>query len=247
MTLLTFTSFYIVAASLVIVAVAIYGVGKALAAAGWESARVSRGIVFVATLLVGWLAAALVLTWNGVYSASPEHWPTIGFGILLPIIAGIWLYRHSGLLREIVGAVPQTWLIGFQFYRTLGVNFLALYFAAMLPGVFALPAGIGDIIVGLSALAIAWTYRAGGTPENAVVRRWNALGIADLVVAIGTGLISSPSPLQLVSFDLPNQMISDFPLALVPVFAVPLSILLHLASLAKVKSERPLGASLAHA
>lgn len=247
MTLMTFTTFNIVAANFVIVAVAIYGVARALAATGWERARVTRGVGLVASLLIAWLATALVLVWHGAYSGSTGHWPTIQYGIFLPIIAGIWLYRRSSFLREIASAVPQTWLIGIQFYRTLGLNFLVLYSAAMLPGVFALPAGIGDIIVGLTALAIAWAYRAGGTPGNAIVRGWNAFGIADLVVAVGTGFLSSPSPLQLVAFDLPNQMISDFPLALVPAFAVPLSILLHLASLAKVNSEQPHRTSLAHA
>ena len=247
MSLMTFTTFNIVAANFVIVAVAIYGVARALAAAGWESARITRGVVLVATLLSGWLAVAMTLVWNGAYSGSGERLPTIEFGIFVPIIAGVWLHRSSSFLREIVAAVPQTWLIGIQTYRALGFNFLALYSAAMIPGVFALPAGTGDMIVGLSALAIAWTYRATGTPPNGIVRLWNGFGISDLVVAVGTGFVSSPSPLQLVAFDLPNQMISDFPLALVPVFAVPLAILLHLASLAKVKSEQGNGARLAHA
>ena len=247
MSLMTFTTFNIVAANFVIVAVAIYGVARALAAAGWERARITRGVVLVATLLGAWLAVAMALVWNGAFSGSAERLPTIEFGIFLPIIAGVWLYRRSSFLREIVAAVPQTWLIGIQTYRALGFNFLALYSAALIPGVFALPAGTGDMIVGLSALRIAWTYRATATPPNGIVRLWNGFGIADLVVAVGTGFLSSPSPLQLVAFDLPNQMISDFPLALVPVFAVPLAILLHLASLAKVKSEQGNGARLAHA
>src|SRR6202035_514992 len=42
--------------------------------------------------------------------------------------------------------------------------------------------------------------------------------------------ISSPSPFQLFAFDLPNELIRQFPLVLVPVFLVPVSVLLHLAS-----------------
>jgi len=40
---------------------------------------------------------------------------------------------------------------------------------------------------------------------------------------------------QLVALDSPNVLISAFPLVLIPVFLVPLSILLHLASLAKLR------------
>ncbi len=244
--LLSFTTLNIVISSFLIVAVAIYAVRSSLVAAGWEAARVRRGVVFVSTLLVAWLAAAMILTWQGAYAATAASLPTIQYGIFLPIIAGVALYWSSGSVRAIIAAIPQSWLIGIQFYRTLGVNFLLLFSAAQLPGIFALPAGMGDIIVGLTALAIVWTYR-NGTPPDRLVRRWNAFGIADLAIAVGTGFMSSPSALQVAAFDLPNQMITDFPLALVPVFAVPLSILLHLASLAKTKSERCACAHLAHA
>ena len=46
-----------------------------------------------------------------------------------------------------------------------------------------------------------------------------------------TGFLTSPSAFQLFAFDLPNELISQFPLVLIPVFLVPLSVLLHLASL----------------
>jgi hypothetical protein len=64
---------------------------------------------------------------------------------------------------------------------------------------------------------------------------WNVLGILDLVVAVGTGFLTSPSPFQQLSLDAPNELISAFPLVMVPVFAVPVSILLHLMSLMKLR------------
>jgi hypothetical protein len=66
------------------------------------------------------------------------------------------------------------------------------------------------------------------------VRAWNLLGIADLVVAMATGFLTSPSPVQLLALDRPNELISAFPLVMIPVFLVPLSLLLHLASLEKL-------------
>ena len=189
----------------------------------------------------------MILVWQGAYTATTTSLPTIQYGIFLPIIAGVALYWGSPFVRQIIAAVPQSWLIGIQFYRTLGVNFLILYWAGQLPGLFALPAGIGDVIVGLTALLIAWTYRKSEAPPSSVVRSWNSFGIADLTVAVATGFMTSPSALQFAAFDLPNQMITDFPLVLVPVFAVPLSILLHLASLAKARGEQHVSARSAQA
>src|SRR4029079_137643 len=143
----------------------------------------------------------------GAYTASLDRLPTIEFGIFVPIIAGVLLYWSSSFVREIVTAIPQSWLIGIQTYRALGFNFLVLYSASLIPGVFALPAGTGDIIVGTTALLLALAYTAGFVPSNGVVRAWNALGSADLAVAVTTGFMSSPSALQVTSFDLPNTMI----------------------------------------
>jgi hypothetical protein len=42
------------------------------------------------------------------------------------------------------------------------------------------------------------------------------LGIADLIVALGTGFLTSPSTLQAFVFDPPNELMSVPPLVLIP-------------------------------
>jgi hypothetical protein len=73
--------------------------------------------------------------------------------------------------------------------------------------------------------------------------RLDLLGIADLTVAVAIGFLTSPSPLQMFAFSAPNKLIGAFPLAIIPVFIVPLSILLHLASLKKLQQTRTVGQS----
>jgi hypothetical protein len=129
-------------------------------------------------------------------------------------------------------AVPQPWIVGVQFYRALGVVFLILYATNKMPGLFALPAGIGDVIVGLLAPLVALACARDARRNVGRVTTWNILGILDLVVAITTGFITSPS--TLFSYEPPNPLIAILPLVLIPVYLVPLSVLLHLASLAKL-------------
>ena len=69
------------------------------------------------------------------------------------------------------------------------------------------------------------------------VAAWNLLGIADLVMAVSLGFLSSPGILQILSLGEPNVMISAYPLVMIPVFAVPLSILLHVCSLTKLSRD----------
>ncbi|MBS0151374.1 MAG: hypothetical protein JSR31_10570 [Nitrospira sp.] len=49
------------------------------------------------------------------------------------------------------------------------------------------------------------------------------------------GFATSPSPVQLAALDHPNELITAFPLVLIPTYLVPISVLLHLVSMAKLR------------
>ena len=126
-------------------------------------------------------------------------------------------------------------LIGwFAFAVTLGA--LGAY-AGKLPGLFAFPAGIGDILVGVLAPIVALAYARNPQASGPLVLAWNILGIADLIVAVTTGFISAPSPLLPSLVQPTSELISVLPLVVIPTFAVPLSIVLHVASLMKLRRE----------
>ena len=121
----------------------------------------------------------------------------------------------------------------------LGLIFLLLLGEGLLPAAFALPAGSGDVAVGLLAPLVAIAYARGANGREMLVRAWNVLGLADLVVAVTTGFLTSPSSFQMLAFEAPNKLIAAFPLVMVPVFAVPLAVILHVASLAKLARPSP--------
>jgi hypothetical protein len=206
----------------------------ALKLARFSSRDRIRGVWTGSALLTAWFLAALVPSWLGFYGGSSNRIPTIQYGLLIPILAGIAMFRLWPSLRRIVEIVPQRWIVSVQVYRAFGFIFLVLYAGGRIPGAFALPAGIGDMIVGLLAPFAGAAYARESRGSAAMLRAWNLLGIADLVVAVTTGMLTSPSPLQALAFDNPNTLITAFPLVMIPVFLVPLSILLHLASLAKL-------------
>ena len=99
-----------------------------------------------------------------------------------------------------------------------------------MPGLFALPAGLGDVLVTGLAPVVAWAHARNPRSSTGLVAAWNILGITDFVVAIITGFATGPSPLQLAAFDNPNVLIAQFPLVLIPTFLVPLWTVLHIAS-----------------
>jgi hypothetical protein len=101
----------------------------------------------------------------------------------------------------------------------------------VLPGVWALPAGIGDVLTGLFAVPAAIAVATGSAEGRKVAIIWNTFGLADLAVAITLGMITSPGPLQLIVPNVPTVGIGTYPNALTPAFVVSSSILLHALSL----------------
>jgi hypothetical protein len=142
--------------------------------------RIGTG-VFLAT----WLGTVLLLAPAAGSLAGQDPFaitPLIPLSFALAVTAVALALWRSPAFRRALGAATVPALIGVQAYRLIGAQFVILHAMGRLPGHFAIPAGWGDVAVGLAAVA-----------------------------ALGT-----------------------FPLILVPAFAVPVSVLLHLAALVKL-------------
>jgi|JRHI01.1.fsa_nt_gi hypothetical protein len=191
-------------------------------------------IAIMATLVI-WFGLAQWLAKDGFFLAPRSSVPPIAFAIVIPIVTGLFILLSTPRFKAVVEAVPQSWMTGLQVYRALGAMFLALWLQGRMPGEFALPAGTGDVIVGVTAPIVAWLNATRSPAAPAATLVWNVFGIADLVVAVGTGFLTSPSPYQMLAFDRPNELIAQHPFVLVPIFFVPLSIILHGLSLWKLR------------
>jgi len=140
----------------------------------------------------------------------------------------------------VLDAMPATWLIALQVYRVLGSVFLIGWAGGTVPGIFGLPAGIGDVITGLLALPVAISVAAGTIEGRRAAIAWNTFGLLDFTVAVSIGLVTSPGPLQLIVPSISNAQLGTYPSVLVPAFAVPSSILLHVLSLRQLyRRSRP--------
>jgi hypothetical protein len=227
----TYLPFTILAGCVATIVAVVVGVTRTRKQSNWSD-RDRRGTVqATASVLVGWFAIAVALALAGVYSSATSRIPTIQFGIAIPILIGCLMIWRWPAVSRLIDAVPRHWVIAIQFYRVEGLTFLVLFAAGLLPGLFALPAGLGDVAVGLLAAAIGIGAARGRPLNPRTVLRWNLLGIADLIVALSTGFLTAPSAFQMFAFERPNVLISTFPLVLIPTFLVPLAILLHIISL----------------
>src|SRR5262245_52546497 len=236
MTIPTYLPYFIAAGTVAVLITIFYGLNRALADAHWTAAERTRTLSESAVILLGWLAAAITLAAMGVYHIASGDRPTIQYGILLPILIGALMIWRSEKTKRVIAAVPQQWLVGIQFFRVLGAIFLILSATGTLPRLFALPAGLGDTVVGLLAPVVGLAYARAPQKAAGLVAAWNVLGVLDLTDALGLGFLSLSSR---YAFEVqPNSdMVTVLPLVLIAVYLVPLFFVLHLASLAKLSRK----------
>jgi len=188
-------------------------------------------------VVLGWFGLMLVLAKSGFFETTAQTSlpPRIGPAIVIPTILGCALLAVASV-RRLIARVPLHWLVGVQLYRVVGGGlFLIAWLQDDVPGEFALPAGIGDVTVGILAPLVALLIvRQGVERAGPVVVGWCALGITDLVVAVTGGFLTAPSAFQQLALDEPNAAITSYPLVLIPTFAVPVSIVLHVYVLARL-------------
>ena len=193
----------------------------------------------VAVPSVAWFASIWSFALAGAFEAGRNPIPLIPLAVFFPLVIGLTALTRSNRIAAALDAVSPGWLVGIQVYRVLGGNFLVLWSFGAIPGEFALPAGGGDVLVGLLALPAALVLtRSLRGPWVAVA--WNCLGILDLLTALTFGALTTPGPLHRLALDHPNLVTSTYPTVMTPTFAVPLSLILHGLSLWQLRRRMSL-------
>jgi hypothetical protein len=182
-----------------------------------------------------WFAVTWSAAINGVFITGASGLPLLPLAIFLPVIIGAPLLLLSKRVGQVLDAMPATWLVALQLYRVFGSQFLAYWLHGALPGVFALPAGIGDVLTGLFAVPAAIAVATGTAQGRRAATIWNIFGLADFAVAVTLGMITSPGRFQLIVSNLPSIGAGAYPSVLTPAFVVPSSILLHALSLRQLR------------
>ncbi len=193
----------------------------------------------VVTVLIAWLALVVLLGASGHFVSPPRipPWP-IALGAGLPLVAFFALLRYSRAFRAFVLALDLRFVAAVQAWRWAGLEFLTLYTYGILPGVFAWPAGLGDMIVGFSAPAVVLALaRNPAFAGSRAFARWNVFGILDLAVALCVGTLASLRASGATG-EVTTAPMAYMPLVLIPAFLVPFFIMLHAAALLQGRQVR---------
>ena len=186
----------------------------------------------VAITLTAWLLLVVSLGVAGVFVGPPGTPPLpIAMAVAVPLVLFFAWQRLSQSFREFVLTLDLRLIAGMQAWRWAGLGFLSLYAHNILPAVFALPAGLGDMAIGVTApwMILALIRQPGFAARGAFIR-WNVLGILDLLIAVSIGAASA-----FFTTGAPGEIstapMATLPLLLIPAFLVPLFLMLHSAAL----------------
>jgi hypothetical protein len=196
----------------------------------------------VGGLIFGWFVFALAASaWHLFLNPANRVGIAVAVAAVVPIVIfSVWLAASESFRRFTLSLNPRV-LTLLQSWRVLGVVFAVLGARGVLPAIFALPAGYGDIAIGITApLAALWLAVA---RHRRGFVAWQVLGIADLVTAVGLGTTA-----QLLSpGSIPMVAVTVLPLSLIPTFLVPLFLIMHLICIAQARSWQATSAKTPHA
>jgi hypothetical protein len=189
-----------------------------------------RSVVLVA--LAPWLGLVSFLGARGAFVGSADSPPlAIFLGFAIPLAVFFAAYFGWSAFRGFVLSADLRLVSALQAWRWGGLGFLSLYAHGVLPGLFAFPAGFGDMAIGVTApwMVLALIRQ----PFFAASRRymiWNVLGIVDFVVAVSMGTLCSGF-IHGLPLKVTTGAMAQLPLVLIPAYMVPFFVMLHATAL----------------
>ena len=205
----------------IVVPVAMY---RSALAAGLDRRTARKVAAGVAVGLVAWLAGAALLASLGAYKAGP--------GVLLTLIVsltGLLLTARIPVMRKALTAPGVTSRLAWPHtVRWVGGVFLIAWALGKLSPVFAVPAALGDMA---TAAAAPFAARAAARASGRRAAVWfNAFGLLDEVIAIGTGVLVGSGAFHFA----PSTDLGLLPLVVIPTTGVPLNAAMSILSLRRL-------------
>src|SRR6266481_7291274 len=182
-------------------------------------------------IIVAWFIFALTASALHLFKNDANR---IGLAVAIaavtPIIVFSLWYAVSAGFRQFALSLDPKLLTSAQAWRIIGFTFVLLQARGILPAIFALPAGYGDMAIGMTATLVAWKLANPVRRQSFIL--WQLLGIADLITAVSLGTTArllSPHSASMVAMTV-------LPLSLVPTFLVPLFLIFHVIAIVQARA-----------
>lgn len=172
---------------------------------------------FVALVAAWGVGAGVAGAFHALARVPPLLTPLMIAGMTAAFTAGV---LRKGWLNAGMRSLGSRGILAVHLARFVGFYFVWLQAQGRLPREFAERAGWGDVVAAAAALILLLLPR--GRWFRRALPAWNWFGLADLLIAVGTATwLSSSRPGSMAE-------ITALPLALIPLWLVPLLMASHI-------------------
>ena len=182
-----------------------------------------------------WILIQSILGFSGFYRNINLVPPRIMLFGLLPILLIFVSTFLSIRGKKFIDSIDLKLLTYCHTIRVLIEIILTLLYHKGLMSVLVTFEGTNfDILSGISAPIIVFFVFRKKTVRHRALLLWNFICLILLLNVIVTAVLSTPSPMQLLSLAQPNVAILTFPFNLLPSFIAPLMLYAHLIAIRKI-------------
>ena len=189
----------------------------------------------IALAAVGFLMAMnALLSLNGFFLDGQSVPPRIAV-VLLP---NILLMLFAFFSRAGKAFIAQIDLRIYTFLHIIRVpvefTILWLFMHQLMPQSMTFEGRNFDILSGITAPIVGLLAWRAGKPNRRLLLVWNVLCLLLVLQVVTTGILSAPTPFQLLEFAQPNRGVLYFPFVWLPSTVVPIVIFGHLVALQRL-------------
>lgn len=194
---------------------------------------IKNGSKLVIGFYLTYLTIVAIASLNGFFDTVMLP-PKIVLTTTLPLAIFVTIIYNTKLCREANRLLSLVDLVKIHIFRLIGSTFIVLFLYEHLPPVFALFAGIGDVLTAITSIWVAQAIKNKKSYARKLTFIWNTFGLIDILITSAMAIIFTK-----ISIDngAPGvEFLAEFPFCFIPAFAPPTIIFLHLLAYRKLNS-----------
>ncbi|WP_152538672.1 hypothetical protein [Aquimarina macrocephali] len=198
-----------------------------------KKGRIKNGFWIVLGFYILYLFTVALASFNRFFDDVMLP-PKIVLTTTLPLAIFVTIVYNTKACKKTNTILKLEDLVKIHIFRLIGSTFIILSMFDLLPIVFALFAGIGDLLTAISSIFVAKAIRNQKNYAKQLTCIWNTFGLVDILITSAMAIIftkiSIDKGIQGVEF------LAEFPFCFIPAFAPPTIIFLHLLVYRKLSS-----------
>ena len=173
-----------------------------------------------------YLAVVTIGSLNGAFAEVTLPPKIIQLTTLPLLLLLMGIVFNLPFYKKLLTAIPANKMVLLHRFRFIGSFFIILWLFGQLPMVFALIAGLGDVITALSSTWVAKQLSSKKANAQKWAMLWNTFGLLDILVTSTTAILLTKA--SITTGALGVDILAVFPFCFIPAFAPATIIFLHM-------------------